>query len=140
MFVYVGSIQNLKDLKCAYVGLSQNLKDLKEAWSFYRTISVVRQCWELEEPEGPKGRVLSGSSGRNYNLKDLKYLLVFNVDPKGRNAVSFVGAQDFPTGCDPKSSSQKPCILVLEFGPRAPSSHLESLLWRGFVRTRVPRL
>ena len=27
----------------------------KEAWSFYRTISGVRLCWELEEPEGPKG-------------------------------------------------------------------------------------
>ena len=26
---------------------------LKEAWSFYRTIFVVRLCWELEEPEGP---------------------------------------------------------------------------------------
>ena len=27
-----------------------------EAWSFYRTISGVRLCWELEEPYGPKGR------------------------------------------------------------------------------------
>jgi len=27
----------------------------KEAWSFYRTISGVRLCWELEEPKGPKG-------------------------------------------------------------------------------------
>ena len=27
----------------------------KEAWPFYRTISGVRLCWELEEPEGPKG-------------------------------------------------------------------------------------
>ena len=26
----------------------------KEAWSFYRTISGVRLCWELEEPQGPK--------------------------------------------------------------------------------------
>ena len=25
-----------------------------EAWSFYRTISGVRLCWELEEPKGPK--------------------------------------------------------------------------------------
>jgi hypothetical protein len=31
----------------------------KEAWSFYRTISGVRLCWELEEPKGPKGRALS---------------------------------------------------------------------------------
>ena len=27
----------------------------KEAWSFYRTRSSVRLCWELEEPKGPKG-------------------------------------------------------------------------------------
>ena len=28
----------------------------KEAWPFYRTISGVRLCWELEEPKGPEGR------------------------------------------------------------------------------------
>ena len=33
----------------------------KEAWSFYRTISGVRLCWELEEPKGPKG-VYSGQA------------------------------------------------------------------------------
>ena len=27
----------------------------KEAWSFYRTSSGVRLCWEFEEPKGPKG-------------------------------------------------------------------------------------
>jgi len=27
----------------------------KDAWPFYRTISGVRLCWELEEPEGPEG-------------------------------------------------------------------------------------
>ena len=27
----------------------------KEAWSFYRTGSGVRLCWELEEPKEPKG-------------------------------------------------------------------------------------
>ena len=26
----------------------------KEAWPFYTTISGVRLCWELEEPQGPK--------------------------------------------------------------------------------------
>ena len=31
----------------------------QEAWPFYRTISGVRLCWELEEPEGPKGSVLA---------------------------------------------------------------------------------
>ena len=29
----------------------------KEARPFYRTISGVRLCWELEEPKGPKGAV-----------------------------------------------------------------------------------
>ena len=29
----------------------------KEAWSFYRTSSGVRLCWELEEPKGPKGPI-----------------------------------------------------------------------------------
>ena len=28
----------------------------QEAWPFYRTISGVRLCWELEEPKGPKGQ------------------------------------------------------------------------------------
>jgi len=28
-----------------------------KAWPFYRTISGVRLCWELEEPKGPKGVV-----------------------------------------------------------------------------------
>ena len=27
----------------------------KDAWPFYGTIAGVRLCWELEEPEGPKG-------------------------------------------------------------------------------------
>ena len=27
----------------------------KEAWPFYRTISGVRLCWELEDSKGPKG-------------------------------------------------------------------------------------
>ena len=26
-----------------------------EAWRFYRTLSGVRLCWELEEPQGPEG-------------------------------------------------------------------------------------
>ena len=29
----------------------------KEAWRFYRTISGVRLCWKLEEPEGLKGPI-----------------------------------------------------------------------------------
>ena len=34
----------------------------KEAWPFYRAISGVRLCWELEEPEGPKGPPPSSST------------------------------------------------------------------------------
>jgi len=41
----------------------------KEAWSFYRTSSGVRLCWEFEEPKGPK---VFAFVGRNQNLKDLK--------------------------------------------------------------------
>ena len=29
----------------------------KGAWSFFKSISGVRLCWELEEPKGPKGRL-----------------------------------------------------------------------------------
>ena len=29
----------------------------KEAWSFYRTTSGVRLCWELEEAKGPQGQL-----------------------------------------------------------------------------------
>jgi len=36
----------------------------KEAWPFYRTISGVRLCWELEEPKGPKGRKASSVEPR----------------------------------------------------------------------------
>ena len=35
----------------------------KEAWPFYRTISGVRLCWELEEPKGPKGPSAPISAG-----------------------------------------------------------------------------
>ena len=35
----------------------------KEAWSFYRTISGVRLCWELEKPEGSKGVRLNDLEG-----------------------------------------------------------------------------
>eukprot|EP00290_Baffinella_frigidus_P037641 CAMPEP_0180311926 /NCGR_PEP_ID=MMETSP0988-20121125/30535_1 /TAXON_ID=697907 /ORGANISM="non described non described, Strain CCMP2293" /LENGTH=55 /DNA_ID=CAMNT_0022296089 /DNA_START=30 /DNA_END=193 /DNA_ORIENTATION=- len=28
--------------------------------AFLQTSSGVRQCWELEEPKGPKGRILPG--------------------------------------------------------------------------------
>ena len=37
----------------------------KGSWSFYRTISNVRLCWELEEPRGPKVKVACSTWARN---------------------------------------------------------------------------
>ena len=37
----------------------------KEPWPFYRTISGVRLCWELEQPKGPKGPYSDISLVRN---------------------------------------------------------------------------
>ena len=36
----------------------------KEACSFYRTISGVRLCWELEEPKGRKGPASGKGAGQ----------------------------------------------------------------------------
>ena len=42
----------------------------KKAWSFYRTISGVRLCWELEEPKGPEGLGMDGhASGQGRDLQ-----------------------------------------------------------------------
>ena len=61
MFAYVGSIQNLKDLKRTSLAGSAAILctggiDViqKEAWSFYRISFGVRLCWEFEELKGPK--------------------------------------------------------------------------------------
>ena len=32
----------------------------KEAWPFYRAISGVRLCWELEQPKGPEAEEAEG--------------------------------------------------------------------------------
>ena len=37
----------------------------KEAWSFRRTNSGVRLCWQLEEPNGPKGPRLVLAIGKD---------------------------------------------------------------------------
>ena len=70
MLAYVGRIHNLKDLKgtpaaeaCAKRGeaggagkvVSLYMYTVMHKLHFYRTISGVRLCWELEEPKGPKG-------------------------------------------------------------------------------------
>ena len=65
-------------------------QNVSTAWSFYGTSSGVRLCWELGEPKGPKGRLLTGPPrgersggfyrtipgvllyGGSKNLKDLK--------------------------------------------------------------------
>jgi hypothetical protein len=46
-----------KDLACSAAILCTGGLDVirTEAWPFYRTISGVLLCWELEEPKGPKG-------------------------------------------------------------------------------------
>jgi len=43
----------------------------KEAWLFYRTMSCVRLCWELEEPKGPKGRACRPSRLSHFILAHL---------------------------------------------------------------------
>jgi hypothetical protein len=59
-------------IRVCYVGSSKNLKDLtgacwldvirKEAWPFYRTISDVRRCWQLEKSKGPRQECAPGST------------------------------------------------------------------------------
>ena len=56
----------------------------KEAWPFYRTISGVRLCWELEEPKGPKGAGLHQEDGAAHGESKCKpsdTLLVENPRP-----------------------------------------------------------
>ena len=43
----------------------------KEAWSFYKTSSGVRLCWELEEPKGPNG---AGDANASHRPQDLSML------------------------------------------------------------------
>jgi hypothetical protein len=54
----------------------------KAAWPFYRTISDVRLCWDLEEPKGPEGltppengaRVFSGPKKCRHFLEKTEIL------------------------------------------------------------------
>ena len=41
----------------------------KQAWPFYRTISGVRLCWELEEPTGPEGSMLESCFSTEPNAR-----------------------------------------------------------------------
>ena len=43
----------------------------KEAWPFYRKMSGVRLCWELEEPKGPKGRSRARGRGSGRAAADV---------------------------------------------------------------------
>ena len=45
----------------------------KEAWPFYRTISGVRLCWELEEPKGPEGSPLRDTVYRDPEGEQTKH-------------------------------------------------------------------
>ena len=56
----------------------------KEAWSFYRTSSSVRLCWELEEPKGPK-------KVSDYMLGELK--------PKGPKGVPLLCSPFYGRAC-----------------------------------------
>ena len=72
----------------ACAGSSKNLKDLngdvirKEAWLFYRTISGVRLCWELEEPERPKGPGEPGLAMLPYSILMAECLSMVVVDER----------------------------------------------------------
>ena len=43
----------------------------KEAWSFYKTISCVRLCWELGKPTGPEGLQLRVPSPEQNEIGNL---------------------------------------------------------------------
>ena len=94
VFAYVGSSENLKDLKednpfSRFLPRSSAPGGLnvirKEAWLFGKTSSGVRLYWEPEQPEGPNGRarkhglstepvLVSAYVGSSKNLKELKLL------------------------------------------------------------------
>ena len=102
---YVGRNNNLNDLKdVAFlhhtikvwgiggddVGLMQSTKAPEEAWSFYKTISCVRLCWELEEPKGPKGQSSKApkplAARREPSALEGWVLEVLYCNPKGSRA------------------------------------------------------
>jgi len=63
-------------------------QNVSTAWSFYGTSSGVRLCWELEEPERPKGRLLPGPprgerSGGTISGVRLYWVLEEPKGPKG---------------------------------------------------------
>jgi hypothetical protein len=66
----------------------------KEAWPFYRTTSGVRLCWELEEPEVPKGPSVQCSGGSLHRI----FLTLFVPQPSALAPLSCC-ARLFPPTC-----------------------------------------
>ena len=125
----------------ACAGSSKNLKDLngdvirKEAWLFYRTISGVRLCWELEEPERPKGPGEPGLDMLPYPIQMVECLSMVVVDERSgipHTAVaphlSLLGLEHpslfYPTSVSPRAG---PNVLVWMPHP----AHAESRLREG---------
>jgi hypothetical protein len=83
VFAYVGHPRNLKDLKDTILYTGGPVVIRKEAWSFYKTSSGVRLCWELEEPKEPKkDRTISGVR-LCWNLAEPKGPQGQKIAPKG---------------------------------------------------------
>ena len=51
----------------------------KEAWPFYRTISGVRLCWELDEPEAPERSQAACQEDVFCMLLSMYFLLTHNL-------------------------------------------------------------
>jgi len=51
---------------------SLRIRYRKEAWPFYRTITGVRLCWELEEPKEPLGPLGSSESRAKSDQTNLR--------------------------------------------------------------------
>ena len=51
----------------------------KEAWPFYKAISGVRLCWELEEPKGPQGQGHRSKVGSKLFLPGRRHAVTLHV-------------------------------------------------------------
>jgi len=98
----------------------------KQAWSFYRTISGVRLCWELEEHKGPKGCTCVVAT-----LVSLKHSLSLRVCDEG--AVQEPWGHGRGMLVLIKHSPSKPCSL-------SPPPPLSLSLSLSFSLSRSPRV
>ena len=96
----------------------------KEAWSFYRTISGVRLCWELEEPQGPKGQGTAAAV-----LLFAKASVGFDPnDPQGTNGPGRQSPEQ-----DPESNSSN--VIPRQARPHKPQRTAAAVLL--FVKASV---